>query len=198
MTAFETLVAEVRACRACAHALPLGPRPVFQLAPEARILVASQAPGTRVHASGVPFDDPSGERLREWMGVSDADFYDPRRFAILPMGLCYPGRTASGDAPPRRECAPLWRDRLLALLPELRLTLLVGSHAQNHVLGPGRMTERVRDFRTFLPRHLPLPHPSWRSRHWAAHNPWFEADVLPALKQAVAAALADGDARRAK
>jgi uracil-DNA glycosylase len=190
MDAFDTLLAEVRACRACAGSLPLGPRPVFQLAPEARILVASQAPGTKVHESGIPFDDASGDRLREWMGVTKADFYDPRKFAILPMGLCYPGRAASGDAPPRRECAPLWRDRLLGFVSGLRLTLLVGSYAQAHTLGPGGMTERVRDFRSFLPAAFPLPHPSWRSRHWAAANPWFEAEVLPALQKAVAAALA--------
>ena len=191
MTAFESLLEEVRACRACADELPLGPRPVFQLAPTARILVASQAPGTKVHASGVPFSDPSGDRLREWMGFTKEQFYDPDTVAILPMRLCYPGRATSGDAPPRPQCAQLWRQPLLAQMPELRLTLLVGTYAQNHVLGPGAMTERVRNSRDYLPDHFPLPHPSWRSRIWAAKHPWFEAEVLPALRDALAAAMAN-------
>lgn len=129
--------------------------------------------------------------MREWMGVSSGEFYDERGIAILPMGLCYPGRqTGGGDAPPRPECAPLWRGRLLAHMPELRLTLLVGTHAQTDALGPGRMTERVLRFREHLPAVFPLPHPSWRSRHWAAQNPWFEAEVLPVLRDAVRSALA--------
>ena len=189
MTAFEALLEEVRACRACADVLPLGPRPVFQVSPTARILITSQAPGTKVHASGIPFDDPSGDRLRDWLGMTKAEFYDPARVAILPMGLCYPGRKNGGDAPPRPECARLWRGRLLDELPDIRLTLLVGSHAQNHVLGSGPMTERVRRFRTYLPDHFPLPHPSWRSRLWAERNPWFEEEVLPALRREVARAL---------
>lgn len=189
MSAFESLLAEVRACTACKDVLPLGPRPVFQLSESATIMVASQAPGTKVHASGIPFDDPSGDRLRDWMGVSKAEFYDPRTVAILPMGLCYPGRGKSGDAPPRPECAPLWRDRLLAAMPAVRLTLVVGSYAQNHILGPGGMTPRVRDFQSYLPAYFPLPHPSWRSRIWAGRNPWFEEQVLPALRQSVRQAL---------
>jgi uracil-DNA glycosylase len=187
----DSLLGEVRACRACADVLPLGPRPVLQLSPTARILIASQAPGNKVHASGIPFSDASGDRLREWMGVSSGEFYDERGIAILPMGLCYPGRqTGGGDAPPRPECVPLWRGRLLAHMPELRLTLLVGTHAQTDALGPGRMTERVMRFREHLPAVFPLPHPSWRSRHWAAQNPWFEAEVLPVLRDAVRSALA--------
>jgi uracil-DNA glycosylase len=186
-----SLLAEVRACRACADVLPLGPRPVVQLSPTARILIASQAPGTKVHDSGIPFSDASGDRLREWIGVSDETFYDARQIAIIPMGLCYPGRLRSGgDAPPRPECAPLWRDRLLAQMPDLRLTLLVGVHAQTDAFGPGKMTERVKGFRDQLPTIFPLPHPSWRSRHWAAQNPWFEVEVLPALRNAVRRALA--------
>lgn len=173
MTDFEALLADVRACQACGDLLPLGPRPVFQLSATARILVASQAPGTKVHASGIPFLDPSGDRLRKWMGLSKDQFYDQKKIAILPMGLCYPGRSKSGDAPPRPECAPRWRDRLLENLPALRLTLLVGSYAQNHVLGPGALTERVRNFRAYLPRYFPLPHPSWRSAIWARNHPWF-------------------------
>jgi uracil-DNA glycosylase len=186
----ESLIEEVRACRACANALPLGPRPVFQLSQTATLLIASQAPGTKVHASGVPFSDPSGDRLREWTGLSPGQFYDAGKVAILPMGLCYPGRAPNGgDAPPRPECARLWRDRLLDAMPPLRLTLLVGTFAQTHVLGPGTMAERVRAFRDYLPRYFPLPHPSWRSRIWAERNPWFEAEVLPALRKAVERAL---------
>lgn len=191
LTPLESLLAEVRACRACADVLPLGPRPVFQLSDSARVLIASQAPGTSVHRTGVPFDDPSGDRLREWMGFSKERFYDAREVAILPMGLCYPGRAASGgDAPPRPECAPLWRERLIDRLPALRLTLLIGTYAQNHILGRGAMTDRVRDFRAFLPRYFPLPHPSWRSRIWAAKHPWFDDEVLPALRLALAEASA--------
>jgi len=186
----DALLAQVRACRACTAVLPFGPRPVVQISATARILIASQAPGTKAHESGIPFSDASGDRLREWMGVPDATFYDERRIAILPMGLCYPGRLPSGgDAAPRHECAPLWRDRLLAHMPDLRLTLLVGTHAQTHALGRGKMTQRVMGFRDHLPAIFPLPHPSWRSRHWATKNPWFDADVLPALRDAVQDAL---------
>jgi uracil-DNA glycosylase len=186
----EYLLAQIAACRTCSDMLPLGPRPVLQISPTARILVASQAPGTRVHESGVPFADSSGERLRDWMGVSDDEFYDSTRIAIVPLGLCYPGRGASGDAPPRPECAPLWRNRIMAQLRELRLTLLVGSHAQIERLGRGAMTDRVRRFRDHLPDVFPLPHPSWRSQVWMRRHPWFEAEVLPALRAAVREALA--------
>ncbi len=185
MSDLEQLLAEVRACRACGDELPLGPRPVLQMSATARILVASQAPGTKVHASGIPFSDPSGERLREWMGISRDQFYDAANIAIVPMGLCYPGRAATGDAPPRPECAQLWRDRLLAAMPRLRVTLLVGSYAQNHVLGPGGVTERVRDFASYLPTWFPLPHPSWRVTIWARKHPWFDEDVLPALRRVI-------------
>ena len=191
MKTLDSLLAEVRACRVCAKVLPLGPRPVVQISPAARILVASQAPGTKAHASGIPFSDASGDRLREWMEVLADEFYDARRVAILPIGLCYPGRQpGGGDASPRPECAPLWRGQLLARMPDLRLTLLVGTHAQNAVLGPGRMTDRVMRFRDHLPGNFPLPHPSWRSRHWAAQNRWFDSEVLPALRDAVRCALA--------
>jgi len=160
VTEFDTMLDRVRACTACAEALPLGPRPVFQLSPTATILVASQAPGAKAHASGIPFSDQSGERLRDWMGLSEAQFYDPARIAILPMAMCYPGRAnGGGDAPPRPECTPLWRNRLLGQLPALRLTLLVGTYALNHVLGPGSMTDRVRDFRRCLPRSRAISSP---------------------------------------
>lgn len=185
MTKLESLLSEVRACRACGDLLPLGPRPVLQMSATARILVASQAPGTKVHASGVPFSDASGDRLRDWMGMTPDQFYDATNVAIVPMGLCYPGRGASGDAPPRPECARQWRERLLGAMPDLRLTLLVGSYAQNHVLGPGTVTERVNGFSSYLPRYFPLPHPSWRAAIWAQKHPWFDEEVLPALRAAI-------------
>lgn len=191
MTTLDSLLTKVRACRTCADILPLGPRPVVQISATARLLIASQAPGAKVHDSGIPFSDASGDRLREWMGVSIDEFYDDNTIAIVPMGLCYPGRLSSGgDAPPRPECAPLWRERLIAQMPDLRLTLLVGSYAQTDAFGPGKMTERVIGFRDHLPAIFPLPHPSWRSRHWVAKNPWFDAEVLPALRDAVRRALA--------
>ncbi len=190
MTTLEALLTEVRACTVCAKALPLPPRPVIQVSSSARVMVASQAPGKKVQQSGIAFSDPSGDRLRDWMGLSSWQFYDAKKIAIVPMGFCYPGRHGGGgDAPPRPECPPLWRDRLLAQMPDLRLTLLVGSHAQVHVLGPGRMVDRVRSFRHYLPTYLPLPYPSWRSRIWATNNPWFETEVLPAMRAAVQDAL---------
>ena len=183
--ALAALLARVRACSACAHALPLGPRPILQLSTNATILVASQAPGSKVHQTGVPFSDASGDRLREWMGLSSHEFYDESTIAIMPMGFCYPGRSRGGDAPPRAECVHLWRDPLLQLLPAVQLTLLVGTHAQHHVLGPGALTPRVRNFRDYLPDYFALPHPSWRSRIWEEKNPWFREDVLPALRSAI-------------
>ena len=192
--ALADVAAEARACRVCAAFLPLGPRPIFQASPTARLLIASQAPGTKAHASGIPFADASGERLREWLGLSEREFYDTARVAILPMGLCYPGRVPNGgDAPPRPECAALWRRRFLDAMPELRLTLLVGHYAQDWALGPGTVTERVRDCEKFLPRSFPLPHPSWRSTLWERKNPWFREDVLPALRRAVARLLLPTD-----
>lgn len=185
VTALDELIAEVRACRACAGRLPGEPRPVVQLSGSARLLIASQAPGAKVHASGIPFSDASGDRLREWMGVSPETFYDESQVAILPMGFCYPGRGAGGDKPPRAECAHLWRSALLAEMPQIELTLLVGTYAQDNVLGPGRMSDRVRHFHAYLPAYFPLPHPSWRSRIWMRDNAWFEAEVLPELRRRV-------------
>ena len=191
MKTLDVLLGEVRSCHACADVLPLGPRPVIQISATARILIASQAPGKKVHDSGIPFADASGDRLRELMGVRRETFYDERRIAIIPMGLCYPGcLPGGGDMPPRPECAPLWREQFLAHMPDLRLTLLVGTYAQTDALGPGTMTERVMGFRDHLPKIFPLPHPSWRTRHWAARNPWFEAEALPALRNVVQRALA--------
>ncbi len=183
------LLAEVRSCRACEAYLPLGPRPVLQAAASARLLIVGQAPGVRVHTSGVPWDDPSGDRLRDWTGLDKAPFYDASEVAIIPMGFCYPGRGQGGDLPPRRECADLWLDQLLARLPRIELTLLVGLHAQRHFLGRRRkrsLTETVRTWREFAPEYFPLPHPSARNTFWFQRNPWFEQDLLPALKQRVA------------
>jgi uracil-DNA glycosylase len=190
---FDALVARARACRLCAKVLPLGPRPVFRLAPSARLLIVGQAPGTKVHATGIPWNDPSGDRLREWLALDRAAFYDEARVAILPTGLCYPGRLPQGgDAPPRSECAPLWHPPLRAHLTAVRLTLLVGSYAQAYYLGKGRgvsVAETVRDFRAYLPEFLPLPHPSWRTLAWAKRNPWFARRVIPELRRRVRAVL---------
>lgn len=186
------LLADVRACTHCAGHLPLGPRPVLQAHVAARILVAGQAPGRKVHASGVPFDDASGERLRAWMGVTREQFYDPRQIAILPMGFCYPGAGASGDLPPRPECAPLWRGRVLAGLRDLRLTLVIGQYAMDWHLPDeaASLTEVVLAWRRHAPATWPLPHPSPRNNGWLRRHPWFEADVLPALRAQVADTLA--------
>lgn len=178
----------MRRCEECREHLPLGPRPVLAAGPRARILIVGQAPGRRVHESGVPWDDPSGVRLRAWLGVDARTFYDPRLFAILPMGFCYPGTGSGGDLPPRPECAPLWHGRLLERLPEVRLTLLLSRYAQAAYLGDrrkGSLTDTVRAFRDYVPRHLPLPHPSPRNNRWLKQNPWFEAEVLPWLRARV-------------
>ena len=185
----EGLLAAVRQCRACEGELPLGPRPILQAGSAARILVVGQAPGARAHQTGIPWNDPSGERLRAWMGVDSATFYDESRIAIVPMGFCYPGRGAGGDLPPRRECASLWLDHLLARLPRIELTLLVGWHAQRHFLRDrkkGSLTQTARAWREFAPRFLPLPHPSPRNTPWFGRNPWFEADLLPGLRERIA------------
>ena len=186
----EAIAAEARACTVCAAHLPLGPRPVFRISATARVLIMGQAPGTKVHATGIPWNDPSGERLRGWLMMDREQFYDQSRIAIVPMGLCYPGRLPNGgDAPPRPECAGLWQSRLLETMPEIRLTLLVGGYAQVHVFGKGAMTDRVRAWRDHLPRYFPLPHPSWRTTAWERKNPWFQAEALPELRRMVGAAL---------
>ncbi|MCE0742412.1 uracil-DNA glycosylase family protein [Acetobacter sicerae] len=183
----DELVARIRACTVCAQSLPLGPRPVLHVSPRARLLIASQAPGTKVHETGVSFNDASGDRLRQWLGMDRDTFYDTEKVALVPMGFCYPGRLPKGgDRPPRPECAPLWREQVLSELHDIQLTLLVGSYAQNYVLGPGRVSDRVAHFRNYLPLYFPLPHPSWRTGAWEKRNPWFGDEVLPALRQEVA------------
>ena len=187
------LLAEVRACQACAAHLPLGPRPVLRAAASARLLIVGQAPGTRVHETGIPWNDPSGDRLRAWLDLDREAFYDEDRIAIVPMGFCYPARDArGGDRPPRPECAPLWHPPLRAALPRVALTLLVGSYAQAYYLGrcrKGSLTETVRVWRDYLPDFWPLPHPSWRNTAWLKKNPWFEQDLLPDLRARVTALL---------
>ncbi len=196
--ALERLVIEAKACRQCIEAplrkpLPHEPRPVFILSTKARILIAGQAPGTRVHASGIPFSDPSGDRLRRWLGVSPVQFYDTENFAILPMGFCFPGLDAhGGDLPPRKECAPLWRHRLLALMPQIDLVLAIGGYAQAWHMGQNaasNVTDTVLGWRKTLdlsPKIIPLPHPSWRNSGWLKRNLWFEEELLPALRSEVA------------
>ena len=188
MTSTQAFVAEVRACTRCEPELPLGARPVFQFHPQARILIAGQAPGARVHASGVPFDDPSGARLRDWLGIDETVFYDATRIAILPMGFCYPGTGASGDLPPRPECAAAWRAAFMQRFERLELTVVLGRYAMDYHLGSGKqaLTEVVRGWQTHWPARLPLPHPSPRNNRWLVRNPWFEAEVLPALRARVA------------
>ncbi|MEQ8735491.1 MAG: uracil-DNA glycosylase family protein [Rhodospirillaceae bacterium] len=194
MTKLSALLNDVRACTHCAAHLPLGPRPVVRVAPSATLLIIGQAPGTRVHDSGIPWDDKSGDRLRDWLAVDKDTFYDDRRIAIMPMGFCYPGvdnkaGKKGGDAPPRPECAPLWHTKLRAHLPNIKLTLLIGLYAQAYYLGKRRkntMTDTVKAWAEYQDEGLlPLPHPSWRNTGWLKKNPWFEAEVLPVLRQAV-------------
>ena len=199
--ALDDVLAELRACRICRDEpvhlprLPHEPRPVIQAQASARLLIASQAPGTRVHASGRPFTDRSGDRLRDWLGLDHARFYDASRVAIVPMGHCFPGLDGKGgDLPPRRECAPTWRTRVLAGLPNIELVLVIGRYAQAWHLGPkaaADLTATVADWRSIFggerrPRVLPLPHPSWRNNGWLRKNPWFEAELLPVLRAQVA------------
>ncbi len=190
--ALADLLAEVRACRLCAASLPLGPRPVLQLDGRARVLIASQAPGTKVHATGIPFNDASGDRLRLWLGVSREEFYDPCLYAILPMGMCYPGRGKSGDLPPRVECAAHWREKLLAQAPNLRLSLAIGQYALRWHFKDDTartLTDIVKDWVSHPRLLMALPHPSPRNNLWLRRNPWFEQDLVPLLQQRVRAAL---------
>jgi len=185
------LLAQVRACTHCDSSLPLGANPVLSMESSARILVIGQAPGTRVHATGIPWNDPSGDRLRQWMGVDRDTFYDAKRIAIMLMGFCYPGKGKSGDLPPRPECAPLWHERLLAQLPEIKLTLLIGNYAQQYYLDRRHktLTDRVAAWPQYLPDYLPLVHPSPRNTYWLQQNPWFEQDLVPELRKLIAGIL---------
>jgi len=186
----DTLLAEIRACRACAGVLGHEPRPFVAASPTARLLIIGQAPGSKVHASGIGWDDDSGDRLRGWLGLDRTAFYDTGVVAQMPSGFCYPGKGQGGDLPPRPECAPRWHDRLLSQLPHVSLTLLVGLHAQKRYLPRGfapNMTEAVHRWQDAPPGLFPLPHPAWRSRLWMARNPWFEAEVLPDLRARIAA-----------
>ncbi len=188
----DALLTEIRACRLCEAELPMGPRPVLRASESAQMLIVGQAPGTLVHASGIPWSDASGMRLRGWMGLDRTAFYDEAKVAIVPMGFCYPGRGSSGDLPPRPECARTWHPRLIPMLPNVRLVLAIGQYAQVHFLGELRkksLTDTVRAWQEYAPRIFPLPHPSPRNVAWFKHNPWFDAEVVPALRECVADAL---------
>ena len=184
----ENLAAEMRACTLCMPHLPLGPRPVFQISQGAKVLIAGQAPGTRVHETGVPFNDPSGDRLRNWMGVDKTQFYDSMKIAILPMGFCYPGKGKSGDLPPRPECAEQWREKVLSKMKKIELVLVIGMYAQAWHLPDSRkknVTEIVKSWRKFQPNMIPLPHPSPRNNLWLKRNSWFEKELVPVLQKRV-------------
>lgn len=186
-TQLHKLLQEVRNCTVCEQHLPLGANPVLRASATARLLIIGQAPGTRVHKTGIPWNDPSGDRLRAWMNIDRDTFYDESHCAIMPMGFCYPGKGKSGDLPPRQECAPRWHAKLLAQMPQIRLTLLIGQYAQRHYLDDNYKTlaERVRNWQEFFPDYLPLPHPSPRNLLWLKRNPWFEKDVVPELRRAI-------------
>jgi len=183
----EELLEQIRLCNLCAAELPHGPRPVLRASATARILVVGQAPGTKVHASGIPWNDASGRRLRQWMGLSDQQFYDEQTIAIVPMGFCYPGKGKSGDLPPRAECATTWHRPILDLLPNIQITLLIGQYAQGFYQpgGYSTLTERVRDWHRFAPDQFVLPHPSPRNQLWLRRNPWLEEQVVPAMQMAI-------------
>lgn len=185
---FHELLERITHCQRCAASLPLGPRPVIQAHQQARILIVGQAPGLKVHKSGIPWDDASGDRLRHWMGLDKDTFYNPKKVAILPMGFCYPGRGKSGDLPPRKECAPQWHPALLEHMPNIEITLLVGQYAQNAYLPtphPKTLTDTVKQWETWAPEIIPLPHPSPRNNIWLKKNPWFEQQLVPFLAQTI-------------
>lgn len=188
----KKLLAEIRNCTVCAEYLPMGPRPVLNASENSRVLIIGQAPGHKVHLSGIPWKDPSGDRLREWLNVNEDQFYDPDNFAIVPMGFCFPGRGKSGDLPPRPECAPLWHQHLLTKMKDIRLTLLIGAYAQKYYLPAYKketLTNLVRDYKKHLPQYLPLPHPSPRNKFWLKNNPWFEEEVVAELQKLIRLAL---------
>jgi len=184
----QNVLTRIRSCTVCANNLPEGPRPIVQASSQSKIVIIGQAPGSRVHASGIPWDDPSGKRLRSWLAVSKEQFYDPEIFCLLPMGFCYPGRGKSGDLPPRLECAPLWHDEVLSRMQNVKLTILIGQYAQKRYLG-GRaknsLTETVKNFKEYFPEYLPLVHPSPRNAIWQKKNPWFDTEIVPSIQQVV-------------
>ena len=187
----EDLLQQIRQCRLCEPNLPLGANPIIQASKEAKLLIIGQAPGTRVHKTSIPWNDPSGDRLRQWLKLDKTAFYDATKIAIMPMGLCYPGKGKSGDLPPRKECAPQWHSKVLEQLPNIGMTLLIGQYAQNYYLQdkPKTLTETVRAWQQWAPHYLPLPHPSPRNTLWLKRNPWFEAEVVPFIREYVHAHL---------
>jgi len=191
MARLQNILKEAKACTICKDNLPLGPRPVFQLYQEARVLICGQAPGRKVHESGVPFDDASGNRLREWMGIDRETFYDEKKVAILPMGFCYPGTGKSGDLPPRPECAETWHEQILSLMTNVEFTLIIGKYAIDYHLGKPKqnLTEIVKAYKDYMPVKIILPHPSPRNNIWLKKNPWFEKDLLSDLRNQVRRAL---------
>lgn len=189
----EQLLANIRSCTICSEHLPLGPRPIVAGHPKARILIVGHAPGTKVHKTGIPWDDQSGKQLRNWMGVTTEIFYDETQIAQMPMGFCYPGKGKSGDLPPRPECAPLWHKQLSAKMPNIALTILIGQYSQRHYLGTKmerNLTETVRNYENYAPEYFVVPHPSPRNRFWLSKNPWFETDVVPKLQERISRQLA--------
>lgn len=187
MNQLDKLLAQVRACRVCEPHLEQGCNPVIQASKSAQLLIIGQAPGTRVHQTSIPWNDPSGQRLREWLQLDERTFYDSSQVAIMPMGLCYPGKGKSGDLAPRTECAPLWHQAILDQLPNITMTLLIGQYAQNYYLKdkPKTLTETVRNWQQWAPKYLPLPHPSPRNSIWLKRNPWFETEIIPYIRQHV-------------
>jgi uracil-DNA glycosylase len=184
----EHLLQSIYNCDICKAHLPLGPRPIVAAHPDAKIAIIGQAPGTKVHKTGIPWDDPSGKLLRHWLQISDEVFYDPHKIALIPMGFCYPGKGSGGDLPPRPECAPQWHESLFKKMPDLQLIILIGMYSQKYYLkekAGKTLTENVENYRKYLPKYFPLPHPSPRNRFWLRKNPWFEADVLPVLQNRV-------------
>jgi uracil-DNA glycosylase len=183
----ERLIKDIRNCTNCASQIDHTPRPIIQISSQSQLLIIGQAPGRKVHESGIPWDDASGKRLRSWLGVADDEFYNPKNIGLIPMSFCYPGMGKSGDLPPLKDCAPLWFDQLFKHLTEVKLTLLIGMYSQEHFLGKDKLTltERVMNFENYLPKYLPLPHPSPRNIRWFKNNPWFEEKVIPKIQKVV-------------
>ena len=184
----KEVLKKIRKCEVCISHLPLGPRPVLAASSKSKIVIIGQAPGTKVHQTGIPWDDPSGKQLRKWLDITDETFYNEKEIAIVPMGFCYPGKGKSGDLPPRPECAPLWHQQLLDKMPNVKLIILIGMYAQKYYLkneAKKTLTETVKNYQDYLPNYFVLPHPSPRNRFWLTKNPWFEKDVLPVLKKRV-------------